>query len=82
MDLFTLQNCCVSRSLNILKIKLDSQYRLTIPEFSGYHCIWTKLKLQTNIHFKTSLMLPSLNLKLKIDYILMIFTAMATPNLS
>jgi len=24
-----------------LKLKLDSQSRFTIPEFSGYHCIMT-----------------------------------------
>ena len=39
MGLFTLHKRCVSWLLNILKIKLDSQSRLTIPEFSGYHCI-------------------------------------------
>ena len=38
MGLFTLHNCCVSWLLNFLKLKLDSQSRLTIPEFSGYHC--------------------------------------------
>ena len=38
MGLFTLHNCCVSWLLNLLKLKLDSQSRLTIPEFSGYHC--------------------------------------------
>ena len=38
MGLFTLHNCCVSRFLNFLKLKLDSQSRLTIPEFSSYHC--------------------------------------------
>ena len=35
MGLFTLLNCCVSWLLNALKLKLDSQSRLTIPEFSG-----------------------------------------------
>ena len=35
MGLFTLQNCCVSWSLSFLKLKPDSQSRLTIPEFSG-----------------------------------------------
>ena len=39
MGLFTLHNCCVSRSLNFLKIKLDSQSRPTIPEYSSYHCM-------------------------------------------
>ena len=39
MGLFTLHNFCVSWLLNFLKLKLDSQSRLTIPEFSGYHCI-------------------------------------------
>ena len=38
MGLFTLHNCCVSWLLNFLKLKLDSRSRLTIPEFSGYHC--------------------------------------------
>ena len=38
MGLFTLHNCCVSWLLNSIKLKLDSQSRLTIPEFSGYHC--------------------------------------------
>ena len=39
MGLFTLQNYCVLWLLNILKLKLYSQSRHTIPEFSGYHCI-------------------------------------------
>ena len=39
IGLFTLHNCCVSWLLNFLKLKLDSQCRLPIPEFSGYHCI-------------------------------------------
>ena len=38
MGLFTMHNCCVSWLLNFLKLKLVSQSRLTIPEFSGYHC--------------------------------------------
>ena len=38
MGLFTLHNCCVSSSLILLKLKLDSKSRLTIPEFSNYHC--------------------------------------------
>ena len=38
MGLITLQNCCVLWLLNFLKLKLDSQSRLTVPEFSGYHC--------------------------------------------
>ena len=40
MGLFTLHNCCVSSSMNFLKLKLDSKSRLTIPEFSGYYCIY------------------------------------------
>ena len=39
MGLFTLHNCCVSWLLNFYKLKLDSQNRLTIPEFPGYHCM-------------------------------------------
>ena len=42
MGLFSLHNCCVSSSLNYLKLKLDSKSRLTIPEFSGYHGISKK----------------------------------------
>jgi len=42
MGLFSLHNCCVSSSLNYLKLKLDSKSHLTIPEFSGYHCISKK----------------------------------------
>ena len=38
MGLFTLHNCCILWLLNYLKLKLDSQSRLTISEFSGYHC--------------------------------------------
>ena len=38
MGLFTMHNCYVSWLLNFLKLKLDSQSRSTIPEFSGYHC--------------------------------------------
>ena len=38
MGLFTLHNCCVSCLFNFLKLKLDSQCRLAVPEFSGYHC--------------------------------------------
>ena len=38
MGLFPLHNCWVSWLLKFLKLKLDSQSRLTIPEFSGYHC--------------------------------------------
>ena len=44
MGLFTLYNCCVSWLSNFLKLKLDSQSRLTIPEFFGNHCIWTTAK--------------------------------------
>ena len=40
MGLFTLHNGYVSRLLNFLKLKRDSQSRLTIPEFSGYHCTY------------------------------------------
>ena len=43
MGLFTLHNCCVSWLLNFLKLKLDSQCCLTIPEFSGYHRRNTKI---------------------------------------
>ena len=42
MGLFTLHNCCVSWLLNFLKLKLDSQSHYTIPEFSGYHCIFVE----------------------------------------
>jgi len=38
MGLITLQNRSVLWLLNFLKLKLDSQSRLTVPEFSGYHC--------------------------------------------
>ena len=41
MGLFTIHNSCYSWSLDFLKLKLDSQSRLTIPEFSGYHCMVT-----------------------------------------
>ena len=34
--LFTQHNFCVSWLLNFSKLKLDSQGRLTIPEFSGF----------------------------------------------
>ena len=36
MGLFTLHNCFVSMFFNLI---LDSQSRLTIPEFSGHHRI-------------------------------------------
>ena len=35
--LLTLHNCCVSFSLDDLK--LESKIQLPNPEFSGYHCI-------------------------------------------
>ena len=40
MGLFTLLNCCFSWLLFSLKLKLDSQSRLTVPELSGYHCMF------------------------------------------
>ena len=46
MGLFTLHNCCVLLSLNFLKLKLNSQSRLTNSEFSGYHCINLKVILK------------------------------------
>jgi len=39
MVLFTLHNCLVSCSLDLLKLLHDSKSRLPISEFSGYHCI-------------------------------------------
>ena len=49
IGLFTLHNCCVSWLLNILKLKLDFQSRLTIPEISGYHCSFQVLTVQSNV---------------------------------
>ena len=39
MGLFTLHNYCAASSLDYLKSYLEFKSRLSIPEFSGYHCI-------------------------------------------
>ena len=49
MGLFTLHNCCFSWSLDFLKLKIDSQSRLTIPELSGYHCTLHCLIMQYTV---------------------------------
>ena len=45
MGLFTLHNCWVPWLMNFLMLKIDSQSRLPIPEFSGYHCNYKILPL-------------------------------------
>ena len=44
MGLFTMHNCGFSSLLNFSKLKFDSQSRLIIPEFSGYHCTFYYLR--------------------------------------
>ena len=38
MGLFTMQNCCLSCSLDYVKSKLESKSRLTILELSSSQC--------------------------------------------
>ena len=62
MGLFTLHNCCFLWSLAFLKLKLDFQSRLTIPEFSGYYCIQRRLYLERFFGQNTKLII--LNFKI------------------
>ena len=49
MGLFTLHNCFFLWLLNFLNLKLHSQSRLTVPEFSGYHCSLAKLAVRIKV---------------------------------
>ena len=39
--LFTEHNCSASCSFDYFILEFEFKSRLPIPEFSGYHCIWT-----------------------------------------
>ena len=78
MGLFTLHNCCVSRLLNLLKLKLDSQSCLTIPEFSGYHCklfmLYTFINFGDSTDNSVNLLIQNLTKVFRQDIFLLHFT--------
>ena len=44
---FHCKNCCVSCSLDFIKLQLDSKSHLPISAFSGYHCMCPSVILHT-----------------------------------
>ena len=47
-EMVTLHNCCVLCSFDNLKSWIEYLSHLSIPEFSGYHCIYIYLWFQAN----------------------------------